>query len=259
MSTRKRSPELEKALKILMPKESGGDLAEVFPALFVDSPKPAGNLRGRGMRYGRIRDRKHDVHDTADVAIKALLRYERPPMNVWEPACGSGSIVRALRDRGHAVFPTDIRREGLIEGANGGIDFLMEMKPIHATVRAVVTNPPYAIANQFIRKAVEWFPYVAMLLSVGFLEGYDNPHRNWLLDDSGYLARVYFFKRRLPRMHREDWQGPKAAPTVFYAWLVWDWNHKGPATMHRITWEEELRGDDKTEEDSHGGRRLQTT
>jgi hypothetical protein len=242
MST-KTSPELEKAFSILM-----------------DLPvKAASNLRGRGMRYGRLRDRKHDVHDTCDVAIKALLRHERPPTYVWEPACGSGSIVRALRDRGHGVFPTDIRREGLIEGATGGVDFLMETKPIHAAVSAVVTNPPYAIANQFIRKAVEWFPYVAMLLSVGFLEGYDNPHRNWLLDDSGYLARVYFFKRRLPRMHRDDWQGPKAAPTVFYAWLVWDWNHKGPATMHRITWEDELRGDDKTEEDSHGGRRLQTT
>jgi hypothetical protein len=61
---------------------------------------------------------------------------------IWEPACGSGKMVAALRQAGFEVVGTDIIR---------GVDFLH-----HATeigVSAIITNPPYALAREFIERA----------------------------------------------------------------------------------------------------------
>ena len=40
-------------------------------------------------------------------------------------------------------------------------------------------------------------------------------------------ARVYVFRDRFPRMHRDGWQGNKASSRIAFAWFVWDRNHTG--------------------------------
>jgi hypothetical protein len=54
-----------------------------------------------GNRRAPLSERGPDCSETPDVAIKALLRVERLPHAIWEPACGSGNIVRVLRAAGH--------------------------------------------------------------------------------------------------------------------------------------------------------------
>jgi hypothetical protein len=101
-----------------------------------------------------------------------------------------------------------------------------------AIVRSIVTNPPYQRAGEFVRHALTLVPHVVMLVRLAFLE---SQRRADVLDD-GRLARVYPFANRLPMMHRDGWQGPKASNSIAHAWLVWDANHRGPWTGKRIAW-----------------------
>jgi hypothetical protein len=48
-------------------------------------------------------ERENGCYSTPPVAVEALLRVERLPHKIWEPAASRGAIVRTLRDRGHAV------------------------------------------------------------------------------------------------------------------------------------------------------------
>ena len=50
--------------------------------------------------------------------------------------------------------------------------------------------------------------------------------------DTGTLARVHVFRNRLPMMHRAGWTGPRASSATAFAWLVWDREHHGPATIN---------------------------
>src|SRR5262249_4705713 len=99
----------------------------------------------------------------------------------------------------------------------------------------VVTNPPYARAEQFVAHALELYPHVVMLLRLAFLE---SERRSPLLD-RGLLARVHVFKKRLPMMHRHGWQGPRASRAIAFVWFVFDREHHGPITLDRIAWTDE--------------------
>jgi hypothetical protein len=50
-----------------------------------------------------LSQRGHDLYETTPEATHALLKAERLPLNLWEPACGPGAIVRVLRGAGHQV------------------------------------------------------------------------------------------------------------------------------------------------------------
>src|SRR5262249_14097510 len=108
-------------------------------------------------------------------------------------------------------------------------DFLMTTKaPVG--VEAITTNPPYRIATAFVTHALKLCPRVVMLLRLAFLE---SAKRAPVLD-TGKLARVHVFKRRLPMMHRDGWAGPRASSAIPFAWFCWERNHCGPTTIDRI-------------------------
>lgn len=44
------------------------------------------------------------------------------------------------------------------------------------------------------------------------------------------------FRNRLPMMHRDGWAGPRASSAMPFVWFCWDRSHRGPATLHRISW-----------------------
>ena len=56
--------------------------------------------------YGKPSSRAY--HDTPPEAVHALLRAEKLPHCLWEPACGRGAIAHVLRDAGHRVIATDL-------------------------------------------------------------------------------------------------------------------------------------------------------
>jgi methylase of polypeptide subunit release factors len=53
-------------------------------------------------------ERGLDCYSTPEVAVAALLKVEKLPHHLWEPCCGKGNIVRALRAAAHAVIASDI-------------------------------------------------------------------------------------------------------------------------------------------------------
>jgi len=53
-------------------------------------------------------ERGLDLYETPSVAVEALLRVERLPHHIWEPACGRGAIVNVLRSATHDVTASDI-------------------------------------------------------------------------------------------------------------------------------------------------------
>jgi hypothetical protein len=59
-----------------------------------------------------LAERGLDLYETPPVAVEALLRYEKLPHQIWEPAAGRGAIVRVLRNAGHAVIASDVHDYG---------------------------------------------------------------------------------------------------------------------------------------------------
>ncbi len=176
-------------------------------------------------------DRGADLYQTPSVAVRALLRVETLPKRVWEPACGPGAIVRVLRRQGYDVVATDLHDYDC-EGQLDGVDFLQAPFVVDESIGAIVTNPPFMYANEFVIRALQLVPRVYMLLKLNFLEG---EKRRPVLDVPAF-AKCYVFRNRLPMMHREGWEGPKASSAIPYAWYVWNRDHTGPATIERISW-----------------------
>jgi hypothetical protein len=159
-----------------------------------------------GSAKAALSERGDDLYETPACAVHALLAVEPVPLTVWEPACGPGAIVSILRTSGRAV-----------------VDFLMECKA-PGGVPAIVTNPPFKLADEFASHALGLVPEVYLLLRGAFLEGMrwyrpEESKRGLGLRD--HLVRVWMFAPRLPFMHRHGHEGKKNSNSGMpFAWFV---------------------------------------
>jgi hypothetical protein len=182
-----------------------------------------------GNHAAPLKERKDDLYETPPEATHALLRCEPLPRRILEPCCGPGAIVKVLREAGHQVIAQDLVDYGCPDSAHS-IDFLMEFRLPEAD--AIVTNPPFKLAAEFIRKGLDMCPLVIILQRLMFIEGQG---RSDIID--GHLTRIHCFRNRLPTMHRHGWDGPKTGSMVPYAWFVFEREKNGPTLMDRISWE----------------------
>ena len=175
------------------------------------------------------RDRGRDYYATPAIAITALINAEAfsSSTRIWEPCAGDGAIVRVLRDRGFPVIASDIIPRDF--PLHFTADFLaLTTAPVGCT--SIITNPPFAQAQQFAEHALELVPDVYLLLRLAFLE---SVRRTRLLEHGG-LRTVHIFRRRLPRMHRDGWSGKRSSSSIAFAWFCWRRGHAGPTTIDRI-------------------------
>jgi len=190
------------------------------------------NMR-TGNRVHSVKDRKDDLYQTPAVAIATLLTVERIPPVVWEPCCGPGAIVTALRGAGRTVIAHDLIDWGCPDSESRR-DFLMERT---APASCIVTNPPFKLAEECVEHAVELCSEVYMLLRVAFLEGL-----RWDRGLREHLARVHVFAPRLPMMHREGWDGPiNSNSGMAFGWFSFQrgWAHRGgQPTVNWVNWRE---------------------
>jgi hypothetical protein len=176
-----------------------------------------------------------DCYETPPVAVAALLRVEKLPHRIWEPACGRGNIVNVLRAHGHEVVATDLIDYGppITFPGYWDRDFLRETSLPEGT-GAILTNPPFMIVEKFVAHALELAPpMIILLLRLAFPEF---KRRCNILEGTG-LARVHVFRKRLPMMHRDGWAGRKANSGMAFAWYVWERGYSGPTLTDRISWE----------------------
>ena len=159
-----------------------------------------------------LADRKDDLYETPIEAVRALMAHEPLHGKLWEPACGRGAISRPLIDAGFDVVSTDLVARAY---GQGGVDFLMEHNAPPG-VEAIVTNPPFKLADEFVRHGLRLVPKVVMLLRWAYAEG---ASRSDIIDN--HLSHVWLGKERLPFMHRDGYEGPKNSNSgAPFAWFV---------------------------------------
>lgn len=109
-----------------------------------------------------------DYYATEPAATDWLCRIEAFDGPILEPSCGEGHISRQLMAHGYQVVSRDLVDRGFGDVA----DFL---SPDNTEWGGdIVTNPPYAFAQEFVEKSLAIIPEghkVAMFLKLTFLEG----------------------------------------------------------------------------------------
>lgn len=115
----------------------------------------ASNIVGAGGKRRAL-----DFYPTPRECTVALMDYLKLPKHtrIYDPACGDGAILDALKGEGYEnCAGSDIQE---------GVDFLLS-----SAVRNVdwlITNPPFSLAEQFIRHAHELGVPFAFLLKIQY-------------------------------------------------------------------------------------------
>lgn len=146
--------------------------------------------------------------------------------HILEPACADGQMVRPLREFGYKVDGTDLRPDVL--GGRGGIDFL-DPPPgalMHGYYDAVITNPPFVLAEQFIRRGLEEADVVVMLLKAQY---WNTKNRKKLFRETKPLKELNLTWR--PAFLEKE-RGK--SPLMDCMWVVWVRGHQGSCTTEMI-------------------------
>jgi hypothetical protein len=195
---------------------------ETAPALPA-APGIKQDHRRAGVATDAVNREADDFYPTPPVAVHALLKVEHFDGPIWEPACGDGAISNVLANAGHSVFSSDLVDRGY---GIPRVDFLLELKPLAPNI---VTNPPFKIADLFMRHACHLAERkVALLLRLACLEGAERKRiYAWTP-----LARVWVFSRRLSIWRGRQATDEDSSGMFAMAWFVWD-KHKaeGPPTL----------------------------
>jgi hypothetical protein len=151
---------------------------------------------------------------------KRLFEVELFVEEIWDPACGFGTIVQSARDLGHSAFGSDIVNRGI--GGVGVMDFFDHKE---APIANIVTNPPFNIAPAFALHALKIARLkVAIIFPTARLNA-----AHWLHDTP--LARVWLLTPR-PSMPpgRMIAGGQKAqGGKMDYCWLIFEQGYSGPS------------------------------
>lgn len=166
-----------------------------------------------------------DIYTTPREAVDKLLMKEKFSNKIWEPAAGLLHISCVLENHGFEVWSTDIEARVM---AIEKMDFLEYSGIFDGDI---ITNPPYIIAEQFVRKSIEVVTpghKVAMLLRLNFLEG----QKRRDLFDKYPPIRIYVFSKRIkcPKNGLEIGQHS----TMCFAWFVFEKGFQGNPTIYWI-------------------------
>lgn len=186
-----------------------------------------------GSRFERILG---DRYWTEPWVTRALLQCVGVPSPVWEPAAGRGDIVRVLTEAGKVVLASDVdmsefdtscaqRAEGDFLQWSGGVP----------RVQAIVTNPPYDRAQEFVEQALtlmempgEDVRFAAFLLRSEFCHARSRRH---LFGECPHYAQEILLTRR-PRW---DWwfrDRPQQSPRHNFSWFLWVRNYDEIFSAH---------------------------
>ena len=151
--------------------------------------------------------KERDCYETPEWVTLALVPH-LPVINgsFWEPAAGSGKMFAALHKAGFQGFATDI---------SANYDFLTRAAPF--PFEAIITNPPYELATEFIERALSMIPrhgFVAMLLRTDFDHAKTRRH---------LFGQCDKFAKKLVLTKRIKWfEDSKGQPSFNHAWYIWD-------------------------------------
>lgn len=97
-----------------------------------------------------------DNFQTPPEALNILLPFIKKEWLIWECAWGQGKLYNQLKKEGYNVVGSDIE-----------FNFLENYKECDC----IITNPPYSLKDQFIRRCYELKKPFALLMPLTALEG----------------------------------------------------------------------------------------
>lgn len=140
---------------------------------------------------------------------------------ILEPACGNYAISSVLEDNGFDVEKSDLKY---------GVNFLTKDYS-NNHYDAIVTNPPFSLWDEFIRKAKEINS--KKIIFIGRANCFGSHSRNihgiW-----NNLKGVWFFDRQIAydKELRDD--GKAVAGMIVSGWFVWEKNYEDYPSIHLI-------------------------
>ena len=172
-----------------------------------------------------------DRYYTEAWVTRALLDAIKFRGTIWEPACGRGDMADVLTDYGYKVMISDIAgdSQGCKHAAKA--DFLTHSSP-GDELFSIVTNPPYTLAEEFVRHALKLTERRGGMVAMLFRNEYDcAATRRDLFEREAFAAKLVLTKR--PKW-LDALAQHSASPRHNFSWYVWDHDHSGPAHIQWI-------------------------
>lgn len=180
-------------------------------------------MQGNILANKSAKDRSStDFYPTPENVTIALMDFLNLSLDtiIWEPACGKGHMSEALIKLGFNVNSSDLhdRGYGITE-----IDFLKTKRIDIDRSEWIITNPPFSLSEQFIRKCMEHKLPFAMLLKSQY----------WHSAKRRKLFEEFRPEAVLPLTWRPDFLfGSKSgSPTMECIWTVWG-KESAPNTIY---------------------------
>ena len=143
--------------------------------------------------------KQHTLNDeiyTPEYAIKPLLKYIPYRCVVWECTdYGESNIAKVLRDNGFIVISTSKKT----------LDFLKDTSHFHFDM--IITNPPYSLKDEFLKKCYEYKKPFALLLPITALEGKNrhNLYRKYGIEVIILDKRINFLNNKRSCWFNTSW------------------------------------------------------
>lgn len=181
---------------------------------------PAANIAGKNKER---QSANNEFYATNPKATRALLQREPFEGSLFlEPCVGMGHIANEIKEMypEAAIDCIDIVDRGYPKTKVA--DFLTA--DISGRYDAIITNPPYSLALEFIEKSLLLLKEngkIAMFLKLQFLEG----EKRRQLFNNYPPSKIYVFRKRMPTWRNgepKDENGKNWATTICHAWFIWE-------------------------------------
>lgn len=161
-------------------------------------------MAGGNPADGRVED---DFYATPREGTQAVMTMLDLPPNslVHEPCCGDGGMATVIKEYGHRVIGTDL----VARGFGHKVDIFSIKRQIG---KVVITNPPFSLAEDIIRHAMEHMQpdTLALLLKSTFFHAGERQ----ALFDQYRPSMIALLPWRL------DFKG-LGRPTMECSWFIW--------------------------------------
>lgn len=180
-----------------------------------------------------------DYFPTPPWATRALCEIVLPQLGlsldrsvVWEPAAGEGHMAEVLGEYAGLVVHSDVHDYGIGSQIGSfvgvGPDVIGAARTDGVAADWIITNPPFNLAEAFLRRALDEANAVAFLVRTSWLEGGERYREIFAKTPPVAIAQ---FCERVP-MVKGRWD-PKASTATSYCWVVW---LRGAAIETRFIW-----------------------
>lgn len=156
-----------------------------------------------------------DFYPTPPSAFAPLIPFLDAKRSHWEPACGDGRLVMAMRDARIDASGADLEQDHFAQGLKNFLSDYIQRD-------VILTNPPFSLAQEFVEHGLKHSRELWLLLRLNFLGA--QKRRAWWSD--GREPNALFILSERPRFSKNK-LGKLGNDSTEYAWFYWGRRHQG--------------------------------